>query len=746
MWEMEDETGARGAVAPANLADYRTLRTLDAVAGFSNVSCSITGGGPPEGHIAEAVTANYFDVLGVQPALGRAFSKEEDTADGPKVVILSDALWRSRFAADPLVLGRTMSIDGVTHEIVGVMPADFRGISDYGTRDRRHLWLPAAYPAELLANRGDHEIKLVGRLREGATAAAAASELHVLSESLATLYPNTNREVRADLQPLGDDLVRNVRTSLVALMLTVGLILTIACVNVANLLIARGVGRRREVAVRYALGATRGRVYTALITESIVLALLASVAGLCFAIWIKGLLIGVAPASMPRVADVALDGRVVLFTLALSFLTGIVFGGLPAWQAGNANPVDALSSGGRVMAGKRVMRWRNALMITQLALSALLLVGAGLMIKSLVKLNRVELGFDTDAVLAIRMTLPMAKYPTGDARLAFFVAVAERASALPGVASVGYTNTLPLRGGWGSGFQIEGEPPPPDGYLTAGFQAVSGGYFQTLGIPLLRGRSLGAADTNASMPVAIVSEDFERTFLGGRSAIGRRFSRGPGAPAITIVGVIRDVRRDGKAEVLEPQVYLPAAQTSLYPVRLAELAVRAASGDPAALVPAIRAAVWSVDADQPLTRVATLSDTLRADSAERRFQTLLFAIFAALALVLASIGTYGVIAYLVSQRTPEIGVRMALGAGRGRIYGWLLGRTMLLIVTGTLAGVGVARLLARFVETLLFDVQPGDISTYLAAGAVLIAVALAACLIAVRRAARISPTVALRYE
>ena len=746
IWEMEDGSGERGAVAPANIADYQTVSGFAAVASYTTVSRSLTGGGPPEGHVAEAVSHDYFDVLRVQPALGRGFTREEDSPTGRKVVIISDALWQSRFGSDPAVLGRPISIDGIPHEVVGVMPPSFRGLTGYGARDGRHIWVPAAYPAELLANRGDHEVNLVGRLRDGADVEAARAELTSLSESLAKAHPDTNGEVRAGVRPLGDDLVRSVRRSLTALMLTVGLILAIACVNVANLLIARGVGRRREVAVRYALGATRTRVYTALVTESVVLALLASIAGLCLAIWMKGLLVSVAPSSLPRLSDVALDTRVVLFTLGLSFLTGIIFGGVPAWQAGQTNPIDAMSSGGRIVAGRKIMAWRNGLMITQLALSALLLVGAGLMIKSLVKLNRVDLGFDTSGVIAIRTTLPPAKYPTGVERLAFFAALEDRVAALPGVAGVGFTNTLPLRGGWGSGFRIEGEPEPADGYLSAGFQAVSPGYFQTLGIPLLRGRQIARSDVNDGQPVAIVSEAFERVFLGGRDAIGRRLWRGPGAPMITVVGVIRDVRRDGRAEVLEPQVYLPASQTSLYPVRLSELAVRAASGDPHTLVPAIRSAIWSIDPDQPLTRVSTLDETLTAQSAERRFQTLLFAIFAALALVLASIGTYGVVAYLVSQRTPEIGVRLALGASRGRIYRWLLARTALLVVTGALAGIGAARLLARFVEALLFEVPGGDVSTYVAAGGTLIVVGLAACLLAGRRASRVSPTVALRYE
>ncbi len=746
IWEIE-RGGERGAVAPANLADYARVGAFEHVAGYSTPSLSLTGGGEPEGHIGEAVTWNYFTVLRVPPALGRAFTREEDSPAGRPVVIISDALWTRRFGADPAILGRAVDIDGVPHDVIGVMPPGFRGVSQFGSSVERHLWLPAAFPAELLANRGDHEIRAVARLRDGATVEGARAELTAISEGLAQAFPETNAKVLAQMQPLAGDVVRDVRRSLIVLMLTVGLILAIACVNVANLLIARGVGRRREIAVRYALGATRARVYTALLTESAVLALLAGAAGLCLALWIQGVLVRVAPASLPRLSEVTLDARAVAFTFGLSLAIAMIFGGLPAWQAGQARPVDAMASGGRIVAGSRVMRWRNGLMIGQLALSALLLVGAGLMIRSLVRLNSVDLGFDTAGVLTMRIGLPMAKYPTGDARLAFFEQVEARLTALPGVSGVGYANAFPLRGGWSSGFGIDGLPLPAEGVYEADFQAVSPGYFKTLGIPLIRGRHLTPADIKTSMAVAVVSEQFERQLLGGRNAVGTRFSRvGPDGPFITVVGVVRDVRRDGRTATVEPQVYLPAAQTGMYPVRLADLAVRSTGGNAHDLMPAIRAAIWSVDRDQPITNIRTLDEILAISSAERRFQTLLFAIFAGLALLLASIGTYGVVAYLVSQRTAEIGVRLALGASRGRIYRALVAPTALLVVAGTLAGVVAARWLAALLDTMLFEVPPGDPATYAAAAGTLLAVALVACVLAVRRAARIDPTTALRYE
>jgi predicted permease len=367
------------------------------------------------------------------------------------------------------------------------------------------------------------------------------------------------------------------------------------------------------------------------------------------------------------------------------------------------------------------------------------------MVKSLVRLNAVPLGFNPDDVIAMRMTLPESRYPTGDARLRFFETLEERVAALPGVDSVAFANNLPLRGGWSSGFRIEGEPAPPSGYHGADFQAVSVGYFATLAITPTQGRLLERHDTTSSQPVAVVSRSFEHRFLAGRSAIGRQIRRGTEAPGITIVGVVEDVRRDGRTSDVEPQVYLPAAQTAIYPVRLADFAVRTQSR-PADLVAAIRVAVQGVDPQQAVSNVRTLEDILLAGSADRRFQALLFSMFGVLALVLASVGTYGVVSYVVSQRTPEIGVRLALGSSVWGIYRWLLARTVAVVVAGALVGLLTARWLGRYVSTLLFEVTVDDPASYFMSATVLVAVAVAASLVAGRRAAQIDPTQALRYE
>ncbi|HUE86150.1 MAG TPA: ABC transporter permease [Vicinamibacterales bacterium] len=745
IWETGDANRGRMTVAAGNLADYRAARGLTSVSALESQTRNLTGTGEPETLFAEQVTDNYFSVLGVTPAIGRTFTDADAQPGGPTVAIVSDALWRRRFGADPAVLGRAVMLDGTPHEIVGVMPPSFRSLFDLLSPDRRSLWVPAVYPPELLANRGDHGLRLIGRLADGVSAESARAELAAISEALAAQYPETNRDVRTGLQPLRDDLVRNVRVSLLVLLAMVGVILTIACVNVANLFLARGVGRRREVAVRFALGATRLRVATTLIAESLVLAVAAAVVGTVLAVWIQNLLLSAAPQSIPRLEAVAIDARVLAYTGVVAIATGLLFGLIPAWQTGHSRPADALAGSGRVVAGSPVMRWRNALMLGQIALSALLLVGAGLMVKSLLRLNSVSLGFDPANVLAMRMTLPESRYPTGQARLRFFESLEERVAAMPGVEAVAFANNLPLRGGWSSGFRIEGKPAPPDGYHGADFQAVSAGYFATLGITRTEGRLIERHDTTSSQPVAVVSRMFERKFLGGHSALGRQIRRGSDAPAITVVGVVEDVRRDGRTTEVEPQVYLPAAQTAIYPVRLADFAVRSETR-PADFMPAIRAAVGQIDPQQAVSNVRTLEDTLLAGSADRRFQALLFSLFGVLALVLASVGTYGVVSYVVSQRTPEIGVRLALGSTVWGIYRWLLARTCLIVVTGAFIGLLAARWLGRYVSTLLFEVTVSDPASYLMAATVLVTVAVAASLVAGRRAAQIDPTQALRYE
>ncbi|HEX5070782.1 MAG TPA: ABC transporter permease [Vicinamibacterales bacterium] len=737
-----DDPG-RLSVAAANFMDYQArAEGFAGMAGVNRVGVTLTGAGVPEQLTGEQVTPSYFEVLGVPPAKGRWLQPPDVTPGAPTVAVISDALWRERFGAAESIIGQTIRLNSMPIEVVGVMPAGFEGVTHFGTAESIGFWVAAYYPPELLANHADHDINVIARLKPGVSIESAHASITGVSLALAQQFPNSNSTIRANVRALSDDLVRRVRKPLLVLMAIVGLILLIACANVANLLMVRGMGRQREIAVRFALGATRRRVLIGLITQGLVLALLACGAGVALAWWAQQILVSLAPVSMTTVGVIGLDWRVVLFAAAIAVANGVLFGALPALQARRARLNDTLKSE-RTMVTPGLMRWRNGLMIVEVALSTILLVGAGLMIRSLVVLNRVELGFRTDRVMAMNVTLPEQRYATGDARFAFFEQLEANLTSVAGVHAVGFANRFPMRGAWSSGIQIDGVtmPTPYDG---TPFQAVSPGYFETLGFRLLSGRLLNDADRKGTEPVAVVSEAFSR-YLDGGTAIGRRLRRGDRAPWITVVGVVADVRRDGQNAAIEPQVYVPAAQTQLYPVRLADVAVYAET-DPATLAAAMRSAVWAIDKDQPVANVRTLEEVVALGAKGRRFQAVLFGCFAALALTLAAIGIYGVVSYAVTQRTPEIGLRLALGADLRSILAWVVGDAVRFILIGMAAGLAGAMALSRFVATMLFEIQPRDPLTYAGAAVLLTVIAIGASYGAARRAARIDPVIALRSE
>jgi putative ABC transport system permease protein len=736
----------RSTVSPASYLDYLKAPGFSGMAGFTTQALNLTNSGTPERLFGETVTWNYFSVLSASPAAGRVLLPEDDKPLGPKVIVVSDALWRRRFNADPDIVGRSLTLDGEPWTVIGVMPASFRGVLSFAAATNIvEFWTPADYPTDLLTNHGDHEINVVGRLRDGVSLEAAQAQLTNISRALAEAFPQSNKNYRAEIGPLSADLVQTASSTLWAMLAMVALILVIACVNVANLLIVRGVSRKREIAIRLALGAQRGRIIRELLTQSLVLAAIGGALGVFLSVWTRNVLISLAPANTPRLDQVTIDGRVLALCALLVTVTGMLFGILPAWQSSRSRPVDALRSTERVVAGTSVMRWRNALMAVEVALSAILLVGAGLTLRSLDAMNNVALGFRTDHVLAMNVSLPAARYANADARYKFFDQLSERISHVPGVQAVAFANRQPLRGGWSSGYRIGGVPPPPAGFLQSDFQAVSPGYFAVLDIPLKRGRIFDQRDTADGMPVAIVSEAFSSYLPAGESPIGHTIQRSPTAPLITIVGVVGDVRRGGKLETLQPQVYLPAAQTTSYPVPIADMAVRT-SGDPTGLVASLQREVWAIDKDQPITNVHTLDDVLFQKGAAQRFRALLFAMCAGLALVLSLVGVYGVVSYAVSQRTPEIGIRMALGADRGNIIRWLVGGTATLVVIAAAAGLVVARLLAHTLDLLLFGVTSGDVKTYAVAAAVLCVVAIGSAALAARRGTLIDPARALRGD
>lgn len=745
---VETDDGRRSSVAPANIADYRT-GAIESLAAWHFVETDLSEGGRPEALFGHAVGADFFTVLGKGPVLGRAFLPEEDREGGPRVVILSDGLWRSRFAADPAIVGRTIRLDRQPALVVGVMPPDF--VAPGGMAGRTvSLLVPAAFPAELLANRGDHETNLVARLRPGASVAQARAELRDVSERLARGFPNTNRQIRAEAVPLDRDLTRSVRGSMLLLLGAVLAVLGVACLNVANLQVVRALSRGREIAIAAALGADRARLATGLVVESLLLALLGGGAGLVLARVLLDGLKALAPAGTPRLDAAALDWRVLAVALAATVATGLAFGLLPALTATRARPF-AFLAGGRDPSSRAVLRWRGALVSAQVALALALLVAAGLLVRSMARLHAVPLGFETGRVVAARVNLPEAHYPDPARRLAFFEELERRLAARPGVEAVAFANALPLRGGWSTGIEIEGRVPPRAlgpgrrAFDDADAQAVSPGYFHALGIPHLAGRGFEPGDREGAPYVALVNEDFARRYSPERSALGRRLRRGDKAPWVEVVGVVGSLRRDGRDGELNPQVYLPAAQTGLYPVRLADVALRG-TGGMEALAGLLRAEVTALDPEQPLSRVMSLDEALERGASERRFGLALFSGFALVALVLTLVGIYGVAAYAVSQRTAELGVRIALGADRGRIVRLVARDVLLQVGTGLAIGVVLAYAGSRALSGLLFEVGPTDPGTYALVPPLLALAGLLAAAGPALRATRVDPVAALRCE
>ena len=737
-------TSQRTTVSVANLADYRRSGVFEGLAAFSLTPMNLTAMETPARIDGESVEWNFFSVLGISLERGRAFLAEEDSPDADPRVIVTHDFWQRRLGGNAGVLERSIVLDAKSYRIVGVLPAGFQSPAQFGRKDPIEFYVPSAYSKDLLTSRGDHEVNVVARLLPGVGVEKAQAALRTVSSNLAAQFP-ADRYVRAAIAPLGDDLVRNVRESLLALLGATGLIVLIACVNVANLLMVRAVGRRHETSVRMALGAGRLRMMRQLVTESLLLAAAGCLAGIVLGRILMAVLVAMAPAGTPRIHSaslhrVTMDWQVFGISAAIATLTGLIFGMAPAWQASQVKPVEALKSAGRGSGAKSQVRWRSALTVAEVALSLILLVGAGLLLRSFTTLMGVDLGFRPDHVIAMSVNLPKLRYPTPLARLQFFQQLDERVRALPGVQSDAYANQMPLRGGWGSGIALDGNP---DLRAVPDFQAVSPGYFQTLGIPLLRGRALTAQDANGQMPVAVVNQEFARELLHGGDPIGHFMQRGPTAPKITIVGVVNDIRRAGKTDIINPEVYLCAAQTTLYPVSLADLAVRTA-GDPRQLVNAISRQIWQIDRDQPVTNVRTMDEIIDSSVSQRRFQTLLLAVFASVAVGLAMVGIYSVLAFSVSQRTSELGIRIALGAAPRSIFGLVLRQAGTLIAAGMALGLGGALALTRVLQDLLFQVKTTDWQAYAGAILLLSAVALAAAFIPARRGASVNPSVALK--
>jgi putative ABC transport system permease protein len=745
-------SAARYGVAAANLDHYRLARSLEGVAGYTRISRTLTGSGEPVQVLGEEVTTDLFPLLGASAAFGRVFGPDEDDPGGRRVVILTDAFWHAKFGGDRAILGRTLTFNGEPYAVIGVMPPGFRALSEHRSGYTISFFIPAAFDAAA-AGSSRRSISVVGRLQPDVSLERARKELSSLSAVLGRRNPDSHRGLTAVITPLHDAIVGDVRPSLLVMLGAVGLVLVIACVNLANLLIVRAIGQGREIAIRMAIGATRARITIDLALRGLILGMLGGAAGLLCGVWTRNLLASLAPITMPRMDDLALNPRVLAVTFALAAITGIVAGLLPAVQLWRGDAAPTLRASALTTSSVRsIARWRGLLMAAEIAAALMLAVGAGLLVQSLMRLAAVDLGFQVRDVLLFTVTPPDTKYRDEAARVAFFEEVERRVASIPGVASVAVANEFPLRGGGQSRVTIAGDVATGDETVRrAGFQAVSPGYFATLRIPLVRGRLLAAGDRAGAPPVAVVSETFAHRFLAGRDPIGQRFrgfQTGVNSPELTIVGVVRDARRDGPGAELIPLVYLAAAQPDTYRERtqLSEVAIRSAGADAHALLPAIRRAVWSIDPSQPLTNVLTLDEVIAGSTAERRFNMTLLSAVTFLAVGLAIVGVYGVVAHAAAQRTREIGIRIALGAGRRDILSLVIASGLRWAVLGVVVGLAGAYTGTRFLAALLFAITPTDPGTFAGLAVLMLGVAALASYLPARRAASVNPVSALRGD
>ncbi|HYP29319.1 MAG TPA: ABC transporter permease [Blastocatellia bacterium] len=727
-----------------NYTDYRDHNeVLESIAAFNNRSFNITGSGEPERVQGAWMTGSLLPLLGVSPALGRNFSPEEEQPGKDQVVILGHGLWQRRFGGDRNIVGQSIQLNGAPRTVIGVMPQGFA----FPAKDSE-MWVPIALTQQQMANRNAISYQVIGRVKPGVTFEQAKANLEMVNRWI--LNQNPNQEgYGINPVPYHDQVVGSVRPALLALLGAVAFVLLIACANVANLLLSRAAARAREIAIRTALGAGRIRIIRQLLTESLLLALLGGGVGLLIAFWGLDLLLAISPPDLPRLDQITIDRRVLGFTLGVSLLTGLIFGLVPALQASRLDLTESLKEGGRGSSGGiQGKRIRSGLVVFEVATALVLLICAGLMIKSFMNLQDVKLGFNPDRLLTVRLQLSGSKYQEDVTATNFYQQLLERIEAMPGVESASAISTLFLSKTPNStNFTIEGRAPfAPNEQVEVPVDIVTPGFFKSMGIPLVGGREFTPQDASGAPDVVIINETMAKRYWQGEDPIGKRFmygSPGNGDPQwMTIVGVVGDVRRTGFDAEVRPETFLPHGQA---PARGMMLAVRSTS-DPTSLTGAVREAVRSLDGDLPVFTVKPMDALLGDMMAQRRLNMLLFAILAGVALILASVGIYGVIAYSVTQRTHEIGIRMALGAQRMDIVKMIVGQGIALAAVGVGIGILASFLLTRLMTALLYGVSATDLVTFVAISALLTLVAVVASFIPARRATRVDPMIALRYE
>ncbi len=739
---------------PVNAMHFFTwrkqMKSFESLALIAPTDLTLTGTGRAERLSVLRVSANLFHVLRVGPALGRGFAEGEDQPGHDHVVVLTNNLWQRRFNGDKAIVGRRIALDGEAYTVVGVLGAEFRFPKNdqlgtlVGLPPRADLFKPVTFHADDLEPVGDFNYGAIGRLRPGVSVAAALAELNVVQAALAKSIKEDKIELRGVLDPLQEAVVGHARRGLLLLLGAVGAVLLIVCVNLANLSLARATGRKREAGIRTALGATRARLIRQVLTENLLLALAGGALGLLIAFAGVRLLVIAAPVDLPRLEEVGIDGRVLLFALAVSTLSGILFGALPALRLSRSEPLESLQAGSTRSAteGRGGLRVREVLVALEVGLSAVLLITAGLLTHSFTRLMNVSKGFEVRNLLTAQISLPAVQYKEGEKRGQFYEHVLQKVRAMPGVRSAGMVSVLPLDGNsWADVISKRGDTRPMAERPIAGYRFITPDYIETIGIPLRAGRTF--TDRDAGRPVVLISEKVARTVWPGENPIGKMFWRGnPLEKPYEICGVVADTRSIELNKAPELMVYVPYWVRNRFDV---SIAVRTA-GDPRSVEAGLRAAVAGIDSEVPLSHVRTMEQVMSESVGGRRFQLLLIGMFAVCALLLATLGIYGVLAYTVSRRTGEIGIRLALGARPGDLRAMVLRQGLVPVAAGLIAGLAGAVAIGRLLHSLLFEVSAADPATLAAVPVILLLVAIAACLIPARRAMSVDPMSALRFE
>ncbi|MEK6281447.1 MAG: ABC transporter permease [Acidobacteriota bacterium] len=728
-----------GGVSPADFRDWQDQsRSFEQLAVYSGTAVDLPGEERTESIVGARVSVGFFPVFGVEPILGRAFAPEEELSNGPQVLILSYRLWQRRFGSDPSVVGKGVKTSQGQATVVGVMPPSFR-FPSYA-----ELWTPLPRDGREMQLRAERYFSAVGRLKEGSSLNVTRAEMETIASRLESAHPKDNQNWSVQLTPWRDYLARDSRTALLILMGAVGLMLLIACVNVANLLLVRAAARRKEIAIRLALGAGRWHLIRQLLTESLLLSLAGGAGGLLLAVWGKGMIFGLLPTSNWTFSsliairdDARIDGTVLLFTLLVSTLTCLIFGLIPSWQATRPGVNECLKEGGHGAEARLHQRTRGALVVAEIALALVLLAGAGLLIRSFMRLQSVDLGYDPRGLMTMTLPLPQQN------RALFARQVREEVARTPGVESASLMSFFTF-GGLRFPFNIEGRPLPA-GDESSRYSAISPDYFRTLKTTLRAGREFTDRDTPQTPPVAIINETLARTYFAGEDPIGKKLVvsyLGQRVPR-EIVAIVGDIKQDEPNQKTNPEIFVPFEQQPWF---FSSLVVRSVNRDPLTVRGAVQRAIWSVSKDLPAAKAETLEQTLSDQIAAPRLYTVLLGAFSAVALILAAVGIYGVMSYVASQRTHEIGIRMALGAQPKDILKLIIRNGMFVALVGVAIGLAGAFAVTRLMAGLLFGVAATDSLTFVSVSVGLIAVALLACYIPARRATKVDPLVALRYE